>query len=134
MPCEAGLLKIRNKKLCSPITCKTIENDDVLQSDELQFGRKQKIYEKNLKNKQNLSMDLRAINESSVLEEYEDKENVDINAISFNLMRPQIIYETSQGLPTYQTTKAQGGATTTQTIGTGFVTAIDTYTYEDAAP
>jgi hypothetical protein len=39
-------------------------------------------------------MDLRAINESSVLEEFEDKENVDINRISFNLMRPQMIYET----------------------------------------
>jgi hypothetical protein len=39
-------------------------------------------------------MDLRAVNESSVLEEYEDKENVDINQISFNLLRPQMIYET----------------------------------------
>jgi hypothetical protein len=51
MPCEAGLLKIRNKKLCSPIICKTIDNEEIPQSDELQFGRKQKIYEKNLKNK-----------------------------------------------------------------------------------
>jgi hypothetical protein len=116
-----------------------MENEEIPYSDEQPFGRKQKIYKKNLKNKQNFSIDLRkltenveAINESSVLEEYEDKENVDINAISFNLMRPQMIYETCQGLPTYQTTKAQGGATTTQTIGTGFVTAIDTYTYEDA--
>lgn len=101
MPCEAGLLKIRNKKLCSPITCKTIENEEIPCSDEQIFGRKQKIYEKNLKNKQNMSMDLRAIHESTVIEEYEDKENIDINAISFNLMRPQMIYETCQGLPTY---------------------------------
>jgi hypothetical protein len=72
------------------------------------------------------------INESSVLEEYEDKENVDINAISFNLMRPNMMFDTCQGLPTYQTTKAHG-ATTTQTIGTGFVTAIDTFTYDNEA-
>ena len=29
MPCEAGLLKIRNKKLCSPITCKTMDNEEI---------------------------------------------------------------------------------------------------------
>jgi hypothetical protein len=75
-----------------------------------------------------------AINESSVLEEFDCKENVDINAISFNIMRPHMIFDTCQGLPTYQTTKVQGGATTTQTIGTGFVTAIDTFTYEESAP
>lgn len=34
------------------------------------------------------------INESSVLEEFEDKENVDINTISFNLMKPNMIFDT----------------------------------------
>lgn len=117
MPCDAGILKIRNKKLCSPITMKTFENDEIPQSDEQIFGRKQKIFEKNLKNKKTFSIDLRKfteaiINESSVLEEFEDKENVDINAISFNLMRPTMIFDTCQGLPTYQTTKAHGATTT----------------------
>ena len=122
LPCDAGLQGIQNKKLCSPIICKKFENQEIPQSDE--FNRKQKIFSKNLKNKHGLSQELRQVKlvseMSSVMEEFDcsSKENIDV-----------IFNYDPKTLPTYQTTKVQGA--TSQTIGTGFVTAIDTYTYDN---